>query len=687
MAMLVDAADYFAAVRHAIAHAQHSVFILSWDFDSRIHLVPGGAKDGFPQPLGEFLNAIASSRPELRVYVLNWDYAVLYALEREWLPASKFDPASHPQVMFRMDKQHPLGGSHHQKVVVVDDALAFVGGLDLTRCRWDTSDHVCDDPLRRDLDGKPYAPFHDVQAMADGDCARALGELVRQRWARAYPDVEMPPLRTQSDADLWPAVTPDVCDVDVAISRTEPAFGDAEAVNEIRQLHLDAIASAQSYLFFENQYFTSGLLANAIAQRLAEEYGPEVLVVSPRTQSGWLEQATMGVLRARVQQRLKEADANDCYRMMCPHIPGLDDQCLNVHSKVFTVDDALLTIGSANLSSRSMALDTECNLSIEANGDARLQAAIAAMRHRLLAEHLATTPQHVAQEMARCSSLLQAVDRLSTQERRLTLMDPVVQPELDSLIPKQAWFDPEKPIAPDVLVKKLVPKEVHRPAPRRLLGLGMLAFALALLAVAWRWTPLNEWLNLDSLVAFARSLEHLPLTPVAVVVCYVIAGLVMVPVTLLIAVTGIVFGPLEGSVYALGGSVLSAAVSFGVGHWLGRDAVARMLGPRMNRLTKRIARQGILAMIVIRMLPIAPFTVVNVVAGISPIRLRDYLIGTALGMLPGIVITITFVHHLAEAVRRPSVGTVSILIAVGVLLLTLAVGLQKLLRAKQDSAA
>ena len=177
--MLVDADAYFRAVRAAIRNARHSIFILSWDIDSRTRLVPEGANDGFPEPLGDFLHEVVKSRHGLRAYVLNWDFAMLYALEREWLPLYKLDWRTHRRLAFRMDGKHPLGGSHHQKIVVVDDSVAFVGGLDLTRARWDTPAHAAVEPLRCDSDGKPHAPFHDVQAMVDGPAARALGELAR----------------------------------------------------------------------------------------------------------------------------------------------------------------------------------------------------------------------------------------------------------------------------------------------------------------------------------------------------------------------------------------------------------------------------------------------------------------------------------------------------------------------------
>src|SRR5690606_28780683 len=116
-----------------------------------------------------------------------------------------------------------MGSSHHQKIVVVDDAIAFVGGLDMTTCRWDTSEHASSNPLRRDLSGKPYSPFHDVQAVVDGDAARALGELVRERWRRATDREPVPPC--VGETDLWPSmVEPDITEVSVGIARTEPAY-------------------------------------------------------------------------------------------------------------------------------------------------------------------------------------------------------------------------------------------------------------------------------------------------------------------------------------------------------------------------------------------------------------------------------------------------------------------------------
>ena len=125
--MLVDAQAYFRAVREAIRHARYRVFILSWDIDSRMCLIPEGAADGYPEPLGDFLHAVVAERSELHAYVLNWDFTLLYAMEREWLPAYRLGWRTHRRLHFLMDGRHPVGASHHQKIVVIDDAIAFVG--------------------------------------------------------------------------------------------------------------------------------------------------------------------------------------------------------------------------------------------------------------------------------------------------------------------------------------------------------------------------------------------------------------------------------------------------------------------------------------------------------------------------------------------------------------------------------
>ena len=160
----------------------------------------------------------------------------------------------------------------------------------------------------------------------------------------------------------------------------------------------------------------------------------------------------------------------------------------------------------------------------------------------------------------------------------------------------------------------------------------------------------------------------------------VIAATLSVPITLLITVTGLVFGAWPGFAYAALGTMAAAATTYGIGHWLGRDAVRRLAGARANRLSEHLGRRGVVAMAVLRLLPIAPFTIVNLVAGASHIGLRDYLVGTAIGMLPGIVLTVTFAHQLTAAFSHPGPGAFAWLAAIGAVLVGVSVLLVRVLR-------
>ncbi len=664
-AMLVDGDAYFTALRQALTRAEHSVFILGWDIDSRMRLAPDspvdGADtvDGLPHALRDFLNALCRRRRGLRIYVLSWDFAMVFAFEREFLPAARQHWQTHRRLSFHLDGNHPAGASHHQKVVVIDHQLAFVGGLDLTIRRWDTPHHRADEPRRVDPDGKPYAPFHDVQCMVDGAAAQALGDLAADRWLRAtgrHPRVpDVPDVPDSRNGDRWPqGVAPDVTDVQVAISRTYPERDDAPAIREIRALYLDAIAAARDSLYLENQYFSSGVIADAFAARLREPDGPDIALVSRRTESGWLEEASMGVLRARLCRELRAADPRGRFALYCPHAPGLGDACINVHSKVMTVDDRLLTIGSANLSNRSFGLDTECNLSIEARGDARIASALRAMRDRLLCEHLAVAPEALTQSMAAHPRLNDALASLHRPDgRTLQPFEPTVPDDIDAALPDATLLDPMEPIDSEQLMAEFVSHEARPRVASRVAMLVAFVLLLAGVAFAWRHTPLREWADFRHLLALVQRVDDMPLAPLAMVATFVVGGLVMMPVTVLIVVTVVVFGPLYGSAIALAGTVLSAASGHTAGRLLGRNAVQRFGGRRLNRLSQQVGQHGLLAMVVLRLVPVAPFTLVNLVVGASRIRLRDCLLGTAIGMLPGILLSASLVDRIAAAARNP----------------------------------
>ena len=286
VAFLIDGASYFAAFMSAVERARRSVLVVGWDFDSRIKLGHDAKPQGHSGELLPFLKAAISRRKDLHIHILVWDFAMIYALDRELFPVIKLDWRVPRRLHFRLDGNHPIGASHHQKIVVVDDALAFVGGIDLAKSRWDTPEHRAKDPRRVDPLGRSYPPRHEVQMAVDGPAAAALGDLVRERWYRATGRRLKVPQRDQKDP--WPPGLPvDLENVRVGIARTEAAHQRREEIREVEKLYCEAIAAASRYIYIENQYFTSAKIGDALAARLQEKDGPEVVLLLPRRCPGW----------------------------------------------------------------------------------------------------------------------------------------------------------------------------------------------------------------------------------------------------------------------------------------------------------------------------------------------------------------------------------------------------------------
>jgi Phospholipase D Active site motif len=164
-----------------MAKARHPILLICWDFDLRIRLTRGpGSENG--TRLGEFLKSIAARRPELQIFILKWDMSVFYTLRWQAVPYFFSDLLMPRRIHLRFDSSHPLAAAHHQKIVVIDGSIAFCGGIDITTHRWDGREHRAHDPLRRGPGGESYRPWHDSATAVDGEAARALDALARQRW-------------------------------------------------------------------------------------------------------------------------------------------------------------------------------------------------------------------------------------------------------------------------------------------------------------------------------------------------------------------------------------------------------------------------------------------------------------------------------------------------------------------------
>lgn len=428
LALIVDAADYFRILRKVFIAARRELLLIGWDFDFELEMLRGEsdddglAPDGFPNQLGAFLDAIVEQAPDLHVYLLKWNGAVLVAPGR-LVPSLALDIFGSERIHFALDGHHPFGACHHQKIMVADDSLAFCGGIDATEDRWDTSEHLPDDPRRVRKDGAPSEPWHDATSALTGPVASALGDLSRIRWHRATGEtLERPDGTSES---VWPDnLDTDATDVEVAIARTEPPYDDAPLINEIEQLYIRSIEVAKDTIYIESQYFAAETVCSALEKRLKESDGPEIIVINPYAALSQLEDKAMHVLRGRMIERLKDAGHQDRFRIFYPVTTAGDP--IYVHAKIMIVDECILRLGSSNLNDRSMGFDTECDVAVEGP-----EALISRFRTRLLSEHLGVEPKTFDEALQEEKTLIATIERLNPPEGRGLRM---IEPESEGIV-------------------------------------------------------------------------------------------------------------------------------------------------------------------------------------------------------------------------------------------------------------
>jgi phospholipase D1/2 len=640
---LNDAAAYYAALRETLLLATQEVYIIGWDIHSQTRFVgpSGHADDGFPAELGPFLKALLKVKTELRINILTWNFPPLYAAEREWNSAARFTSGASERLRFCFDASLPLGSAQHQKIVVIDRAVAFVGGLDLTIRRWDTSEHAANHPLRKDPDGKPYPPFHDVQCMVDGEAAARLTELAENRWRAAGCTVEDPDVTA---GDRWPASVPvQSRGMTTGIARTEIKTTRDPGVNEVARLFKASINAANRFIYIENQFTSATDLARMLAQRMLDVPALRVLIVTPKMHSSWFESQAMQSGRGGFMEQFISAGVMERIRFLYPTTRAADSAAVvMVHSKVMIVDDRILRVGSANLNNRSMGADTECDLAFEATSEAHREF-IARLRRQLIGHFCGADEQEIESNEA---DLLGFLDRISAGDRQKSLqpIDPTMTAgHVATFV--QPVADPREPLELERAASRMW-------TPRTILAVCGLAAALAGLALAWQYTSLRDFTD----VGFVSSVisQRPEFAPLLAIAAFVVGGLVVFPVLVLIAATAAALGPWMGFVSAGAGVLLSALTLFSIGRVLGQARLQRLLGRRAARVQSRIIGKGVVAVAMIRMVPIAPFSIVNMVAGASKLSLRDFLLGTVLGMAPGILVMAALGAQIADLARNAS---------------------------------
>jgi phospholipase D1/2 len=448
--LLIDGRDFFRAVYDACSQAERTICMAGWQFASDVELLRGDdARDRtYSSKFLDFLGELCERKPALEIYLLPWDSSPVFTLEREPLQRLQFWRKGHARIHWRMDNCHPPGASHHQKFIVIDRALAFVGGMDVCTSRWDDREH-CASKKERCTGGRPDGPYHDVQAYVTGDAVDVLRRWFEQRWQLATSDALILPDVPRAELRFEPTFAVEA--PRIGLTRTWPAMDDPATapVTELLQLHLRAIAQAQRLLYIENQYLSSDELCRAIEARL--DAGPphlELVIVLPEKSAGFKERISIGVYQQAILHRLTEAAARNGHALGVYYqaARGRDgDVPVFIHAKVLAVDDRFLLVSSANLSNRSMSFDTELGIAWEASEPT---ASLRNARIELLGEHCGVSRDAAETLVGPIDGLVTRLDDFARESRgalRLHRRNVDEKPGwlLSRLVPPENPFDPD----------------------------------------------------------------------------------------------------------------------------------------------------------------------------------------------------------------------------------------------------
>lgn len=643
--MLIDCANYYRALHQAIVKARHSIFIFGWEIDSRVRLLRGEEerKSSIPSVAVELLEWKAKQDPHVSIYLCRWDASVVFVTDRDLMPELVWSSRTPENVHTCVDGKVPIGGSHHQKIILIDDELAFTGGMDIARQRWDERTHKILEPERTDANGS-YGPYHDVQTVMDGPITKDIAELTRKRWLSAT-GYEAIPIRefNRKEKKLvpsWPeSFPPHMMGCEVAIARTLPRIENQDAVQEIRHQYLDLIQQAEQFIYIENQFLTAEFIAKALNKRLKEIPNLKVLIVSSYNPQGMWERESLWAGRIDFKNIVEEGLGPERVRITYSKIKDAAGKPYykRIHSKIFVIDNKFLTVASSNLNHRSMIMDTECDVTyIAQSAEHRRQ--IEYFRNDLIAEHTGRTPEDVNQILSGSFTLKQLMNSDSNDTYSLHDIDDTrfTNKSLQALTSKFA--DPEEPLMSYVDLTSSAPKiEPFRNPPKHRLVLYV-ALGLLILGLIFYIRDHLDWFTPKKVQLFLEYARNSSFALPLVCTIYIVGGLIFFPVTVISLMTAAVFGAFLGPIYCMAGALSSAAVMFWMGRFAGLKGLRKFLGNRVRSIDQKFHNAGIFGVAAIRFLPIAPYSLVNLAAGISTITFFDYIVGTFFGFLPGFIV-------------------------------------------------
>lgn len=649
-------ADYYEALATAIPRARRRILIVGWSFDDRIFLSREHSREG--TNLGNFILGCAREHPDVEIQIRIWDAPPVFGADQHFSQPFRTAVSQTGNIDLQFVPSSSAFAARHEKYVVLDTSIAFLGGIDLTHNRWDTRSHTADRESLQNPDGERYVPYHDVHMAVSGPLVEGLYDIaLEDRIIDEKP----------GEAPVW---WPDELSVDareatlsLALTRLYPDTSQP-SINGVRDMYLEMIERAQSRIYIENQYFSSDAVTDAIIRRIQAPDAPDVIIIMSRELPDALGRVTMGANNSLQLSRLLDEDSNNKVAFFTRVASDDPATTVKVHSKLMIVDGRYLTLGSANISKRSFGMDSELNVYFDAE-DSDAPHCVQDLETDLICQHTGLDPEDWQTRVRQHSGSWRAALASRASEWPGLLhgaqsIDPARLPA--ELVEK---LDMGKPPQAESAFQGLVQagrKQILsrlRQAALVVLAIGIVTGLAVLLA--------QIDVDIDAILERVRSIyRDRPLLGFILTIgTYWLSMSVFVSILVPVVFFAAVYGPPLGILFSVIGLFSGAFVYYRIGllifdaPWIDRFKAVRAA----KRQLERIKPYGVWAVAISRMVPSGPFAVVNFVTGMLGFTLTQFLVGSLVGLLPGIVAFSIFGEIVQNVFSDPSWINIGLLAA------------------------
>lgn len=625
LSLHIGGVEYYGSLKKSLEQANTCILICGWTFSLSTVL------DKEDTTVKDVLFALP---PSVEVKILIWDYPLIYTPDRDPFTALTLALENKSNISFQRFDFHPIMSSLHSKLVVIDNRLAYVGGFDIDHERLDGPYHLDDDPLRVNADGESYRPFRDYALRIQGDVSH-LSDYFYQLWNSQKKQKSFF-ANVEGQLDLGTEF--------LELARTVPAFKNQAKDFSSYKLQRQLIKNAKKYIYIENQYLSHEGMVGLLCEKLASPHGPQVVIVVSYGKMPWLEKISMGSLLNESVKGLMEADRYGRLGLYClKYRPTNDeDSFVKVHSKCMIIDGEYLKIGSSNFSKRSMEFDYEIDLFLHHSHQVK-------KFEKRIFKTLLSAPDC---DFCEKSSLLETFEHYRKKYKKIYPLGQLID-EVSSLVEYKEYLPLDK--YKMTFFEKVGQKFINKESIQTLnLKAFLVLLFLILIAGLALFFPFDQVEKLVKDYVFTKQMSGTMSLALMLFVGYVALGAFFFPLNLYILLCGAFFSPVYAFALSLCGALTAGLASYFIGAFFENVEYVENKIKSLRKLKRFLRKKSLSTIIFLRMVPIAPYSLVNFVCGKFRISLWRFVAGTLIGVAPGTFALIFMEKQLIEVFRSPS---------------------------------